>query len=56
MSQPGHVTDIYTDRYIGQDKNTTFAPDTNRGMDTALESATVQLGDGFIEALVRYSI
>ncbi len=46
MTQPGHATDIYSDRYVGQTKNTAFAPDTNRGMDTALESASVQLGAG----------
>lgn len=33
MAQPGHATDIYTYRYIGQDLRTTYAETAERGGD-----------------------
>ena len=44
MAQPGHATDIYTSRYIGQDLRTTFAEDTNRGSDVSYYREQFELG------------
>ena len=45
MAQPGHATDIYTYRYIGQDLRTTFAEDTNRGRDISYQVVSVPFAD-----------
>jgi hypothetical protein len=44
MTQPGHATDIYDDRYVGQTQNTDFPEESNRPGTGAYDVQEVNLG------------